>query len=262
MQLYAAQRHSQGYVPNGKPRGRPRKNEESQSKQTSRPPGRPKRFQHEAPLPGFKNCSKCLILKEETKEFFNKSAGGFHGLSADCKKCRSDYNKEYKAKDPEKRAEGQRASHYKHREKRKIKTRKYHEENRDALNAKRRKKRQENPMVKLADNIRRAVSGATKYNGFVKSSKLSLYLGCNSQEFKAHLESLWQPGMSWDNYGYGEDKWNIDHITPMAEAKSVEDLYRLNHFSNFQPLWQKYNFLKRDKSPEEWDAYKLANGIL
>ena len=46
--------------------------------------------------------------------------------------------------------------------------------------------------------------------------------------------------MNWDNYGkyngelnYG---WDLDHIIPVASAKTEEDIYKLNHYTNFQPL--------------------------
>ena len=51
--------------------------------------------------------------------------------------------------------------------------------------------------------------------------------------------------MTWDNYGkyngcinFG---WDIDHIIPISSAKTEEEVYKLNHFSNFQPLCSKVN---------------------
>ena len=58
--------------------------------------------------------------------------------------------------------------------------------------------------------------------------------------------------MTWENRGkyngelnYG---WDIDHIIPLATAKTEEDLIKLNHFSNLQPLCSKINRnIKRHK---------------
>ena len=51
--------------------------------------------------------------------------------------------------------------------------------------------------------------------------------------------------MTWDNKGlyngqlnYG---WDIDHITPLSKAKTVEDIIKLNHYTNLQPLCSKVN---------------------
>ena len=50
--------------------------------------------------------------------------------------------------------------------------------------------------------------------------------------------------MSWDNYGlYG---WHIDHKVPLSLAKTEEELLKLCHFSNLQPLWAKDNLKKGD----------------
>ena len=55
--------------------------------------------------------------------------------------------------------------------------------------------------------------------------------------------------MSWDNYG--QEGWVIDHIYPLSKAKSEDELYRLNHYTNLQPLWWYDNLMKSDKLPEE-----------
>ena len=46
--------------------------------------------------------------------------------------------------------------------------------------------------------------------------------------------------MSWDNYGKynGSEKygWDIDHIINISNAETIEDVERLNHFTNLRPL--------------------------
>jgi hypothetical protein len=54
-------------------------------------------------------------------------------------------------------------------------------------------------------------------------------------ELKQYIESLWEPWMSWDNYGlYSKDKqtWQIDHIIPQSKLPfiSLED-------QNFRKCW-------------------------
>ena len=63
-------------------------------------------------------------------------------------------------------------------------------------------------------------------------------LGCSIADFKVHLESLFQPGMTWDNYG--KKGWEIDHIRPcasfdMSQPDQVREAWLL---SNLQPLWR------------------------
>jgi hypothetical protein len=54
--------------------------------------------------------------------------------------------------------------------------------------------------------------------------------------------------MSWDNYGYYG--WHIDHIIPLSSAKTKEEIYKLCHFKNLQPLWWTDNLSKGKKQFE------------
>lgn len=210
---------------------------------------------------GHKKCSKCLVIKLATEDFFPKNSKIKCGLASDCLECRHKYQKENRDKDPEKYKERQRKSYRKNIEKRKKSAKAWVKKNREKINAKSKEKRKEDPMFRVASNLRRAVSGCIEYKGFRKNSNLSKYLGCNSQEFKIYLESLFQPGMTWDNYGHGNNKWHLDHTIPLISAKNIEELYKLSHFTNIRPMWQKYNIAKKDMLPEKWQLYKEQNGI-
>ena len=51
--------------------------------------------------------------------------------------------------------------------------------------------------------------------------------------------------MTLDNHG---TYWEIDHIIPLATATTEEDIIRLNHYTNLQPLEAYYNrHIKKDK---------------
>jgi len=51
--------------------------------------------------------------------------------------------------------------------------------------------------------------------------------------------------MSWDNQG---KYWDIDHIIPVSSAKTEEEIIKLNHYTNLQPLESYYNrHIKRAK---------------
>ncbi len=101
------------------------------------------------------------------------------------------------------------------------------------------------PFFKLKKNIRTLISNSIKGNGYSKKSKTQEIIGCLFEEFKIHLESKFQSWMSWDNYGryngelnYG---WDIDHIIPLSSATTEEELTKLNHYTNLQPLCSKIN---------------------
>jgi len=58
--------------------------------------------------------------------------------------------------------------------------------------------------------------------------------------------------MNWDNHGLYNGKfnygWDIDHIIPISSGKTEEDIFRLNHYTNLQPLCSKVNRdIKKDR---------------
>ena len=65
-------------------------------------------------------------------------------------------------------------------------------------------------------------------------------LGCTYVEFHVYIENKFEPWMTWDNRGlyngelnYG---WDIDHIIPVSSAQTEEELIKLFHHTNLQPL--------------------------
>ena len=66
-------------------------------------------------------------------------------------------------------------------------------------------------------------------------------------ELKYHIESLFRPGMTWENYGFRG--WHIDHIIPCSyfDLSIDENQLICFNFKNLQPLWQPDNFKKHNK---------------
>ena len=106
---------------------------------------------------------------------------------------------------------------------------------------------------KLRVNISVTICNLLRERGGYKPDKSEIILGCTWDEFKQHIESQFKPWMTWDNYGCkapsGPDMtWDIDHIIPVSTATTLEDIIRLNHYTNLQPLCSFQNrFIKRDK---------------
>lgn len=60
-----------------------------------------------------------------------------------------------------------------------------------------------------------------------------------------YLESKFKCWMNFDNYGlyngqlnYG---WDLDHILPISSANDENEVKKLFHYTNFQPLCSKIN---------------------
>ena len=96
---------------------------------------------------------------------------------------------------------------------------------------------------RLIQNLRSRLYMFTKESVIKKTKKFNDYIGCTGEELKNYLEKQFQIGMSWDNYG----KWHIDHIIPLSSFKTEEELYKLCHYTNLQPLWASENIAKHNK---------------
>ena len=77
-------------------------------------------------------------------------------------------------------------------------------------------------------------------------------LGCSYEDFRIYIESKFECWMTWENHGiyngelnYG---WDIDHIIPLSSVETEEDIIRLNHYTNLQPLCSYTNrYIKRNR---------------
>lgn len=108
---------------------------------------------------------------------------------------------------------------------------------RDRFNAWFSQKKKSDPVFDFAARARRLVTGAFARKNMTKMGRTEAILGCSIPEFRAHIERQFRDGMTWDN----RSAWEIDHKLPMASAVTVEDILRLNHYSNLRPLWREDN---------------------
>jgi hypothetical protein len=212
----------------------------------------------------MKTCKSCNTDKEY-KEFYKK-ADTKDGYNNDCIECKRKKDKDYKIRNKQKikeyndnyridNKESIIVATKKYNENNKERKRKYYADNVEVLRIKRRayikNKCLIDPVFKLRRKICNIVYRSYKKEGFNKRTQE--VVGCSYPEFKQHLESLFQPWMNWDNYGKFNNEldygWDIDHIVPICEAKTEEDILRLNHYSNLQPLCSKVNrIIKRAKT--------------
>ena len=74
-------------------------------------------------------------------------------------------------------------------------------------------------------------------------------LGCTLTFFLSHIETQFEEGMTWSNWGRGVGKWSLDHIVPLAafDLTSREDVLRACHYTNIQPMWWEENIVKSDR---------------
>jgi hypothetical protein len=95
----------------------------------------------------------------------------------------------------------------------------------------------------IKKRIRSRICETLRKNGYTKKSKMIEILGCDYETFANHIESQFVDGMNWNN----RNEWHIDHIIPLASAKTESEILKLNHYTNLQPLWAMDNIIKSDK---------------
>jgi len=105
-------------------------------------------------------------------------------------------------------------------------------------------KRRLEPLFRLKANLKCRTRNAFRRINMNKPAKTEELLGTDYMTVKKHIERQFTKGMCWDKLG-GEI--HLDHIIPLSSAKDSNELIKLCHYSNLQPLWAVDNFRKHDK---------------
>lgn len=209
----------------------------------------------------IKTCSKCGIEKPLSEFYKDKQKkDGLTSQCIDCIKSAHELNKDHNNK--------RKKQYYKdNKEKESINRKQYYNRNKDNINDRQKlyyiankdrlldyqkeyrlknkdkmrekqreyekRKRNCDSLYKLKRNIRTLIGNSIRKKGYEKNTKTEIILGCDALHFMVYLESKFTEEMNWDNYG---SYWDIDHIIPLYTANTEEDILRLNHYTNLQPL--------------------------
>jgi len=131
----------------------------------------------------------------------------------------------------------------KNQEYRKYYRKKWRLENKEHIRIYKKTKYSEDIYDKLKNNLRGRINSFLKARKITKKNKTIEIVGCSPEFLKEYLEKKFVDGMSWDN----RSQWHIDHIIPLSSAKNEEEIYKLCHYTNLQPLWAIDNLKKTDK---------------
>ena len=231
----------------------------------------------------LKVCSRCGEAKVSGD--FGKCTAARDGLQAFCKKCQSQISKVWRAsnvnkikknregwreRNSEKERETVRAWQRAHPKKVRDIIKKWNSENKERIKVnkkiwelanpekvkknrnkyqKSRYDRDEN--FKIRKTLRTRINSALRAQGASRTASAVKDLGCTIPEFKAYMEGLFKPGMTWDNHSL--DGWHIDHIRPLVafDLSDPEQQKLACHYTNLQPLWAEDN-LSKSKTPSHY----------
>jgi hypothetical protein len=201
----------------------------------------------------MKRCSKCE--KAKSKAAFHRDKTKKDGLQSSCNTCRrecqqnsikktAEYKKQWDKDNIKKLQQYRKERHSKKADYDKI----YNRNNAKKIAERKRRYKQERKKVdsvfKFTENVRiLIIKSFKKAKGLKKQTKTEQLLGCSIAELRAHLAKQFKTGMSLENHG----QWHIDHIVPLASAQTQQDIERLCHYTNLQPLWAIDNLKKGAK---------------
>jgi len=235
----------------------------------------------------IKLCPECNETIESI--LFGKDKYSKDGFYRICKKCRNplqrignkkfynghkkevlEGNKRWRDNNPEKYKESQEKSNAKNPEYKSEYNKKYREKYGERLNANTRKHYRDNKdhIIKqkseynrgkmkndiqfrisksLRDRTNKAIKGQQKTGSAVKD------LGCSIPFLKKYIESLFQPGMTWNNWSNKRGYWELDHIKPLFsfDLTDREQFLKACHYTNLQPIWYEDHKIKSSKEKKE-----------
>lgn len=204
-----------------------------------------------------KLCKKCNITKPISEFYLKNPKTGLR--RGECILCCSIYRKQNYENNKERFLEKGKKYYEKNKSKIKQYRKKFYEDNKERViadnieyylknkpkimqrrNIKHKEKYKTDTLYKLKYCLRRRFKIALKNNA--KSGSAIRDLGCSIKDLKIYLESLFESGMTWDNYG----KWHIDHIIPLCnfDLLDSEQVKLACHYTNLQPLWAEDNLKK------------------
>ncbi len=126
---------------------------------------------------------------------------------------------------------------------------------RESINLWKRTQYENNPIYNITQKLRSRFSIALRQQGVTRKRRSSTrdLLGISFDKFQTYIESLWLPGMTWENHGHyvrdGVSQWHIDHIKPCAafDLTDPEQQKICFHYTNMQPMWALDNFSKNSR---------------
>jgi len=160
---------------------------------------------------------------------------------------RKEYQKQYYQDNKDRLYKRQRQYYQDNKERIDEWQRQYYQDNKEKVEESKRKweknKYHTDPLYKFKVNLRGRIYKSFKSKSWIRGGGSEKLLGCDWETAMKHIESQFESWMNWDNHG----EWHIDHIIPLSSATTKEEMIKLCHYTNLQPLLAEENLSKGDK---------------
>lgn len=196
-----------------------------------------------------KTCSTCKLDKPRSAFYKDTRKGIKNDLRASCKECTSRSGIAYNERNREHQRARYRAFYQKNSDRILSANKQFTIDNKDwhrEYNARRnRDKRRSDPAYRLRCNLSgvlrsivRGLDNSGTKNGLVE------IIGKKGSDLRNYLHSTFEATYGMPREWINLKEVEIDHIIPLSTAKTIEDVKRLNHYTNLQLLFKEDN---RDK---------------
>ena len=194
-----------------------------------------------------KICKICGIEKniEEFRKSYNSLREKYYYRS-ECRECERKQNREYnrrKYNNGGKKLD--KKYHDEHREFYREYNKKYYQKHKKEINEKRRKRKWNDRIFYLTINVRKSILNSFNRKSYKKPNKTEKITGLKNEQMTKYLLKTFK-----DRYGYewdGKESVHIDHIIPLATAKTEEEVIKLCYYTNLQLLKAEDNWKKGDR---------------
>jgi len=131
-----------------------------------------------------------------------------------------------------------------HKEQLNLKSKEWSTKNRKLLSQKDKERRHSDHLFRTIRYVRNRINKFLKSKNYKKNSKSFNLVGCSPDFFRLYIENQFTEGMSWELMG---THIHIDHKIPLSSGKNEDEVNKLCHYTNLQPLWAKDNLIKGKK---------------
>ena len=189
-----------------------------------------------------RRCVKCGKSKPLSEYYADKSKSG--GLRNDCKSCVRLRQREWNARNRGLIKEHNRAYYEQNRDSVLAQVADYRKSHQEERNDRDRARFWAEPRIRVSHAVAGVIRYSLRAGNGKNGRRWQRLVGYSLEALMDHLESLFQAGMTWENYG----QWHVDHIIPIAafEFSSPDDPEFMTCWAldNLQPLWASDNCAK------------------
>lgn len=189
-------------------------------------------------------------ILEKSKEYYKEHKEERYEYSKQWKERNKDkvrkYAENHRRKYPERQRKCQKDWQERNRDKCSEYTKKYRDNNHEKVSKEniryKMERRKRDPLYNFKCHIRNSISIAIRRGGYSKTAKTTEIIGCSFEFFFQYL------GLK------PTEDAQLDHICPISQAKTEEEVILLQHYTNFQWLPASENIQKRDSKTPEAEA--------